>query len=221
MSNVILTGKISLGLQFIVGCIDAFALTLPRRANVLLRDLLKLELFVQVIEFIFYAWMIRSWGQHAISNITQFRYYDWTFTTPAMLITLIAFLGGSEQQTLQSFVTEHSEFIANIVFLNQSMLVFGLAGERKIIPQTQSVLLGFIPFFIYFSMIYQKFVHNKNLPKIKVYLFFYYFITWSIYGLFALLPDVPKNIGYNILDLFSKNILGVFLSVLLFTKSVS
>jgi bacteriorhodopsin len=70
-------------------------------------------------------------------------------------------------------------------------------------------------------MIYQKFVHNKNLPKIKVYLFFYYFITWSIYGLFALLPDVPKNIGYNILDLFSKNILGVFLSVLLFTKSVS
>jgi bacteriorhodopsin len=221
MSNVILTGKISLGLQFIVGIMDSFVLTLPRSKNILLRDLIKLELFVQIIEFIFYFWMVRSWGKYKISTITQIRYYDWAFTTPAMLITLMAFLGGSENQTLFSFIQEHSQFIAKIIFLNLSMLLFGLAGERKYLSQKKSVVLGFIPFIIYYTMIYQKFIHNKNLPKIKIYLFMYYFITWSVYGIVALLPDVPKNIGYNILDLFSKNILGVLLSILLFLQPPS
>jgi bacteriorhodopsin len=221
MSNVLLTGKISLGLQFVTGLVDSFALTLPRSKNILLRDLIKLELFVQIVEFIFYFWMVRSWGKYKISNITQFRYYDWAFTTPSMLITLMAFLGGVENQSLHSFVKENTQFIANVLFLNLSMLLFGLAGEKKYISQTNSVVLGFIPFIIYYGMIYQKFVHNKNLPKIKLYLFSYYFITWSIYGLVALLPDIPKNIGYNILDLFSKNVLGVFLSILLFLQPPS
>ena len=45
MSNVILTGKFSLGVQFVVGALDTFALTLPRSRDILLRDLLHLWRF--------------------------------------------------------------------------------------------------------------------------------------------------------------------------------
>jgi bacteriorhodopsin len=221
MSSVILTGKISLGIQAIVGALDAYALTLPRSRNILLRDLLKVELAVQIVEFIFYAWMVSSWGKHGLQTITQFRYYDWMITTPSMLITLMAFLGGSPTQTLVSFVQEHLDFITTIISLNLTMLLLGLSGELQCVSQTRSVILGFIPFVLYYGLIYQRFIQDKNLPPMKVKLFFYFFGIWSIYGLVALFPLVSKNIGYNILDLFSKNLVGVVLSMLLISSEES
>lgn len=215
-SRVIFTGKISLGIQFLVGALDAFALTLPRPKAVLLRDMLKVELAVQSVEFMFYVWMVQSWGSYGLENIAQYRYYDWMITTPAMLITLMALLGGSPSQTLRSFVEEHAEFIATILSLNWMMLFFGIAGELKCVSQTRSVVLGFIPFMVYFARIYQKFVHGKNLPAFKVQIFVYFFVVWSLYGLFALFPPISKNVGYNILDLFAKNLFGVVLSIMVF-----
>jgi len=221
MSNVILTGKISLGIQFVVGILDLYALTLPRSKDVLLRDLVKLELVVQTVEFIFYSWMVRSWGKYGLQNIVQYRYYDWMITTPAMLITLMAFLGGSPTQSLESFVSEHSDFIIGITSLNFSMLLLGLGGELQCISQTRSVILGFIPFFIYFVLIYNRFIAEQPVASNKVLLFYFFFIIWSIYGVVALFPPNPKNTSYNILDLFSKNLLGVILSVLLINRSES
>jgi bacteriorhodopsin len=221
MSFVIATGKISLGIQAIVGALDAYALTLPRSRDVLLRDLLKVELVVQIVEFIFYVWMVQSWGKHDLQSIVQFRYYDWMITTPSMLITLMAYLGGSPSQTLASFVQEHLDFITTIISLNLTMLLLGLGGELQCVSQTRSVVLGFIPFVIYFALIHQRFIQGKNLPESRIKLFYYFFGIWSIYGLVALLPPVGKNIGYNILDLFSKNLVGVVLSVLLISRPSS
>lgn len=220
-SFVITSGKVSLGIQAIVGVLDAYALTLPRSRDVLLRDLLKVELAVQIVEFIFYAWMVQSWGKHDLQSIVRFRYYDWMITTPSMLITLMAYLGGSPSQTLISFVQEHLDFITAIISLNLNMLLLGLSGELRCVPQTQSVALGFIPFVIYFALIYKRFIHEKDLPETKIKLFYYFLGVWSIYGLVALLPAVSKNIGYNILDLFSKNLIGVVLSVLLISRPPS
>jgi bacteriorhodopsin len=218
MSNVIWTGKLSLFLQLIVGILDTYALTLPRSKDILLRDLLKVELAVQSVEFGFYAWMVRTWGEYGLQSIVQFRYYDWMLTTPTMLITLMAFLGGSPNQTLISFIQEHSNFIIQVITLNLIMLILGLGGELGYMPQTQSVVLGFIPFFSYFAMIYKRFVQDKQLSVIQIRLFYYFFVIWSVYGIVALLPLTEKNVGYNILDLFSKNLVGVMLSVMLYFK---
>jgi bacteriorhodopsin len=216
-TNVILTGKISLGIQFLVGGVDIYALALPRPREVLLRDLLKVEVGVQMVEFIFYIWMVRQWKsiQKSLKRILQFRYIDWMITTPTMLITLMAFLGGSPQQSLLSFIQEHLNFIIYVLILNFFMLWIGLYGEWGHIPQTQSVLFGFIPFVLYYGMIYNRFIVQQNLPSLKLQLFYYFFIIWSLYGVMGLFPPISKNIGYNILDLFSKNIVGVILSVVL------
>lgn len=221
MSAVILSGKVSLGIQALVGALDVYALSLPRSRSVLLRDLLKIELGVQTIEFIFYAWMVRSWGKHSLEHIVRFRYIDWMFSTPFMLITLMAFLGGAEDEPLRVFVARHSDFITSILSLNALMLVIGLGGELQCLPQTQSVLLGFFPFFTYFAMIYRRFIHEKKVAQAHVQLFYYFFVIWATYGMVALAPPEPKNVGYNILDLFSKNLLGVILSVMLVVRPAS
>ena len=225
-TNVIVTGKISLGIQFLIGGLDAYVLTLPRSSDVLLRDLLKVELGVQLVEFIFYVWMVHYMKQKkskkTLKRILQFRYYDWMITTPTMLITLMAFLGGTPEQSLFSFIQQNLKFMSFILFLNFVMLWIGLQGEwGGCISQTQSVLYGFIPFIIYYGMIYRRFVYNKNLSSFKVQMFYYFFIIWSIYGFVGFFPPVFKNIGYNILDLFSKNVVGVVLSLMLLYRPSS
>ena len=72
-----------------------------------------------------------------------------------------------------------------------------------------SVFLGFIPFLLYFYIIYKKYV------SINSSLFYYFFIFWSFYGIAAVLPYTMKNNGYNILDLFAKNFFGIYLTYLI------
>ena len=88
------------------------------------------------------------------------------------------------------------------------MLLFGYLGEKKIISTVTGVVLGFIPFILYYFLIFINFVRNKT----GFYLFLYFFIFWGLYGVAALLPYNIKNASYNILDLFSKNFFGIFLS---------
>ena len=85
------SGIISLFFQFLVGIIDYIAIKLPSKDE-FLKDLLKVEIFVQGIEFIFYAWLLFNFKQLSSLNITPYRYLDWSVTTPSMLITLSAFL---------------------------------------------------------------------------------------------------------------------------------
>jgi len=84
----------------------------------------------------------------------------------------------------------------------------------KIIPVLLGVVLGFIPFLMYFYMIYVNYV-TKNTSG---YLLFWYFVFfWSLYGVVAVLPYYLKNAFYNILDLFAKNFFGIFLSYIIFS----
>ena len=96
------------------------------------------------------------------------------------------------------------------------MLLFGYLGEINLIPVLSGVLLGFIPFLIYYYIIYKKYAILSN-DGLNIFL--YFFIIWSLYGIVAVLPYKIKNMCYNILDLFSKNFFGIFLSYLLFTNT--
>jgi len=49
-----------------------------------------MEVIVQVIEGLFYIWII--FNLSSVTDITPKRYIDWTITTPTMLVTLIFYL---------------------------------------------------------------------------------------------------------------------------------
>jgi hypothetical protein len=204
-----ISGIISLSVQLIVGLIDFWGLTIDVTEDQnIFKDLLKLELGIQIVEFIFYAWMILNFKN--ITNITPYRYFDWFLTTPTMLITLTAFLSKKYFTNLSDFIKGNKKNIIIIGLANALMLLFGLLGEFNVINYTTGVLLGFIPFLYYYKKIYDEYI-NKESTKDQKGLFWFFFLVWSLYGAAALFPYNIKNTMYNTLDLFSKNLLGLVL----------
>ena len=114
---IYVSGIFSLVIQFLVGIIDYLAIKIEvNLKDEFLKDLLKLELFVQIIEFIFYIWLILYFDKTS-RNITPIRYLDWAVTTPIMLVTLSAFLNHDESKPTRfsHFLSDHSYSIIKIV----------------------------------------------------------------------------------------------------------
>jgi len=214
------SGILSLMIQFIVGVIDYAAINIEiNPKDQILQDLLKVELFVQVIEFIFYVWLIYYFSRTS-RNITPARYLDWSITTPLMLITLSAFLNydGTTTSRLIDFVHAHKGSMIKIVVLNAAMLLCGLIGELGYLSPYVSTALGFIPFTLNFKYIKDTFLPSSD-DMYKNALFYWFVIFWSLYGVFALMSYTTKNTGYNILDIFAKNFFGLFLAYVIWSKS--
>lgn len=206
----------SIGTQLITGLIEFFTLFIKVKPNILfLQQLLIIELIVQIIELLFYIWLIINLND--ITNITSKRYADWAITTPTMLFTLVMYLiytneVNKEQLNLYDSFKENKETIFIIIILNLIMLIFGYLGETQKINKLYSLTFGFIPFIIYFWLIYE------NYAKFSIFgikLFYYFFIIWTFYGIVAYLPYYLRNSCYNILDLFAKNFFGIYLSYLI------
>ena len=212
---------LSIIVQLISGVLDVGALfvKLPTSA-LLIRQLLLLELAVQVIEGIFYFWLFYNFAK--LTNVTPKRYIDWVITTPTMLVSLIfylIYLNKKENTADLEFFTlmkEHANVIVPVLLLNWAMLLFGYLGEMKVLSVLTSTALGFIPFLIYYYMIYVNYVSTENNGYL---LFWYFFVFWSLYGVAATLSYYPKNIFYDTLDLFAKNFFGLFLVYIIFTGS--
>ena len=218
---IYLSGIISLIIQFIIGIIDYLGINLKVDSkDEILKDLLKLEVVVQIVEFIFYVWLIFYFNKVS-QNITPFRYLDWGITTPLMLITLSAFLkhDGSTKDRLSDFLSKHKDSVVKIVVLNSAMLLCGLLGEFGYLSVYTAAALGFIPFVLNFKYIKDTFL-GETLDKQKKAVFTWFVFFWSLYGVFSTMSYTIKNTGYNILDIFAKNFFGLFLAYVIRSKSL-
>jgi hypothetical protein len=230
--NIIKSANVSLILQIITALIDLLALNFDiKEEDQILKDLLILELLVQVIEGSFYIWMINSFSK--LENITKYRYYDWSISTPAMLLTLVLYLiylryseelknsdNINKKDIIPNFfklIKENWENLITIIILNELMLLFGYLYEIGKLSKTYSVILGFIPFIMMFKIIYDNYA---KYTESGMFMFKYFVIVWGLYGFAALFPYSMKNISYNILDLFSKNFFGLFLSYNIYVNRI-
>ena len=161
-----------------------------------IKQMMMLEIIVQVIEGTFYIYWLYNFKK--ISNITPKRYLDWMITTPTMLINLIFYLiflkDNNKELNFFTLFKKEIYTIVLILILNWLMLLFGYLSEISLISTTLGVSIGFIPFIIYYYIIYKK------------------------YALLSKEPYKIKNMCYNILDLFSKNFFGLFLTYILFSS---
>ena len=220
--NVYTSLVTSVIIQVITGIIEISSLFIkvPLKFS-FLKQIMLLEIFVQFIEGSFYLYWLYNFKN--ILNITPKRYFDWVITTPTMLVNLIFYLiflehrDNNTSNKLNFFKLFNKEFntIITVLILNWVMLLFGYLGEISVIPVLLGVFLGFIPFVIYYYIIYKKYALLSN---DGINLFLYFFIFWSLYGIVAVLPYKIKNMCYNILDLFSKNFFGLFLTYLILTN---
>jgi len=212
------TAKFSLAAQIVTGLIDFLVLQVEvPTEKAVLKQLLSFELF--------YVWLVKSFD--GVEDVTRYRYYDWSLSTSIMLFTLMIYLEylKDETKTMSEIYNKHKNTIIMVLILNLMMLKIGYLGEIKKIPSKTSASLGFIPFLLYYKIIYDNFVKDEKLDGLKDdvkkeirVLFWYFFIFWGSYGLSAYMPYKEKNISYNILDLFSKNFFGIFLSYKVYTQ---
>jgi bacteriorhodopsin len=220
--NIYTSLIISIIIQIITGIIEIITLFIKVKPEFsFLKQMMALEVIVQFIEGSFYLYWLYNFKN--ILNVTPKRYFDWVITTPTMLINLIFYLiflqykDNNISEKLNFFKLFNQEFytIITVLLLNWLMLLFGYLGEIHLLPVFLGVSLGFIPFSIYYYIIYKKYALLSD-DGIKIFSYFLFF--WSLYGIVAVLPYTIKNICYNILDLFSKNFFGIFLTYLILTN---
>lgn len=191
--------------------LDGLNYTLDESDSIL-RDILLLEAFVQVVEAVFYIWVIISLKK--LNIMASRRYIDWVITTPTMLLTTIIFMeyihkkGNGDPITVMGFLRENQSNIVKIFTYNWGMLLCGFLAEIGVMDPRVGLPLGFIFFGICFHLIYEQYARHTETGK---RLWTFLVGVWSLYGVAAYMGSRTKNTMYNILDIVSKNFYGLYL----------
>lgn len=177
------------------------------------RHVLNLETCISLVAGYFYSVFLGQIDQAekegkpiVWADISKIRYVDWSITTPMMLLALCIVLFQN------SGVKIKLTTILSIVVLNYMMLSIGCLGEFDFLDRWLACFLAFIPFFLMFWIIYDNFVRPKY-SIVGYFMFGLYLLVWSLYGVFYLLDESIKNIGFNVLDCIAKCLIGNFLFV--------
>tara|TARA_Y100000816_G_C26097734_1_gene581230 strand:- start:1262 stop:2017 length:756 start_codon:yes stop_codon:yes gene_type:complete len=248
-NNILNSAYISLLIQIITGLVTLGGVFIKLKPeDFILTEILILETIVQFIEFSFYIWLVFVLSSASKLNITPVRYLDWVITTPTMLLTTIFFMEYNNIKSRESFqelkqgeeakegektqkedkkkkpissyqiYLNDSNLINIILIFNFLMLSFGYLGEQKLINKWISFFFGFVFFSLSFFLIYDNYAVNN---MTNLYLFYFMFIIWSLYGIAFLFSYTTKNIFYNILDTFSKNFYGLFILYVIYKIKMS
>lgn len=164
---------------------------------------LQLSSFVTMIASMHYYLMIQN-----KNNVHTYRYFDWFFTTPILLIELCLLLDIFD-----------TRFLAEIILYNTLMLLIGFAGEVGYLGLMTSTAAGFLPLLLMFWRIKSK-VDAEQTDRIgseagrtrKNTILNTFFGLWSAYGLNNLVTNrMVSNSVFNVLDFLTKGAFGLFI----------
>jgi bacteriorhodopsin len=177
-----------------------------RTKDIKIRNILNLETCISVVAAFFYSNFVHDIKEndYTYEKINTNRYTDWAITTPLMLLVLVlVFLYNTKKGGVNFFS------FCIILLLNYGMLGSGYIGELGIIDRTKANTIGFGFFVALFGYIYMKYL-SGNYNSDNSILFWIFVVLWSMYGVFYTTTPLLRNIGYNVLDLFSKCFVGIF-----------
>ena len=222
MNSFVYSYYMSVFVQFIAFFIQFYGVFIRVTPELIpLKYALNIEVCVSVIEFMVYVWI--GTNLKNLDVVMTKRYVDWVITTNGLMISISLLFIYLNQQELKHeeppeennketlFVNNTRKFIPLIVY-NNLMLLCGFMGEKGVLSKKYSFSLGFFFFFLSFYYLYQGFaMYSPTSTNV-----FYVIATiWALYGFSHLLPKIEKNVAYNILDLISKNLFGVFMVYLI------
>jgi bacteriorhodopsin len=121
------------------------------------QHVLNLETAISVIAGYFYSVFVGiiSKGEPIDwKNFNSLRYLDWAITTPLIMITLCLVTGSATGVPMRLGV------ITTILAFNYLMLYTGYLGEVGTLSKVVAMVLGFVPFFLMFAMIYYVFMRR-------------------------------------------------------------
>ena len=218
MDLVLKTVYFSIFMQVLTGLIqmEGMFIKLPPHHSIL-TSVLRLETMVQFIEASFYVWLLYNFKN--IKKMASKRYYDWMITTPAMLLATIMYMKYLEKKSINgdletdplkfgSFVVNNKDNIIKLFISNALMLALGFMGEIGKMNIVNSVIVGMVFFLYTFYLIWDQYAKYTQEGTI---LFYFLFVVWGLYAVAALMKPKMKNVGYNLLDIVSKNFYGLYI----------
>ncbi|ADX06595.1 hypothetical protein 162286292 [Organic Lake phycodnavirus] len=173
-----------------------------RTKNESVRHILNLETCISVVAAFFYSNFIGKLEHINYEEINLNRYVDWAITTPIMLLVLV--LAFRVNQTNKAMV-KFSDFMI-ILGMNYGMLGTGYLGDIGVIHKTMGTVLGFL----FFGGLFYKLNTLRTSNASNDLLYGAFFVLWALYGVFYQMEQLPRNVGYNVLDLFSKCFVGIY-----------
>ena len=175
-----------------------------RTKNEAIRHILNLETCISIVAAFFYGKFVTEFDKPTIDykSINLNRYVDWAITTPIMLLVLILAFKYNTTKNAQVKFTDYLIILA----LNYGMLGSGYMGDLGKIDRLTATILGFLCFGGLYYFLYNYLRQNKT----NQLLYGIFFVLWSLYGVFYQMEQKSRNIGYNILDLFSKCFVGIY-----------
>ena len=235
------TFALSWFVQVAVLVLSIVALCFP--TTELLRVILWLELVVQIIEFVWYTWVAWRYQVKGLSTAVSVRYRDWVFSTPVMLCSIFLALAYFANPCTRSadVANEYWWVFVVLVFSDWAMLLIGWLIESRRFWRKRSerdralfLLIGFVPLCIPFAVMLG--VERLEWETEEgLWLLILTWILWACYGVVAMFFVAPadggataegenlraetirrdqlKNGWYNILDMVSKNLMGVLIAI--------
>lgn len=199
------TMALSIGFQ-----IAAFAVTLYafRQLDTLPKPLiliLYLEVSVQAVEILWYTGTFLWWIVRKQTVVLGYRYIDWVFSTPVMLVSTLYFLSWLGDRECDEVVLNTPYRVALLFLLpllDWAMLFFGAIYEieaqwtkrfRNSIDyddgQGIGIRYGFVVFLVIFSLLLPVTVSSPSYEGTAVWLIT--FFLWALYGVVALWGQQP------------------------------
>ena len=182
------------------------------------RHILNIETCISIVAAYFYGKFMELFNEskktgmsedELLKKINMNRYVDWAITTPLMLfVLLMAFSYNTTGKNKVNF-----GHLLLLLILNYLMLGSGYIGESNKELHVSMNIIGFIFFISIFYFLYSNYISpslGKRGSSVNVGLYMAYLIAWSLYGVFYYFDEYTKNMGYNVLDLFSKCFVGIF-----------
>lgn len=229
------TFVVSIIVQLLVLGFSVVALAVGQHAPQVLTIVLWLETIVQLVEFLWYSivGILFACGHNLVGKPCEFgtayRYADWIVTTPTMLISLYFLILYFSDVCMTRKELVHSSsfafFIVLIVLCDWAMLAVGFGYEKGWLGGTSlygwrrgPMLIGFAFLFCAFIPHFYTIGHSytgEGLAMLVVTL-----LLWSCYGVVATIwlgrehGLMLKNACYNVLDLLSKNAMGIVVSII-------
>lgn len=192
VSTVVLTKSFEVGLIMLMSSTVITALRALDNIDDLEKLKLQISTAVTFIASCHYYLMIMS-----PSKVIAYRYLDWIFTTPLLLIDLCLTTGITDKI-----------IITRLIIYNILMLCAGFLGEIGVINKLVACIIGFIPLVLIFRDINRLMIRNVN----NVSLLWVFIGVWSMYGILYMLRNANmRNFCYNILDIIAKAGFGTYL----------
>jgi bacteriorhodopsin len=181
-----------------------------RTSNSSVRHILNLEACIAIVTALFYKQFMKKLNQYSqdrelnYKEINITRYTGWMITKPIMLLGLCLVFGYNNKTSM------NASYFLMVILINFIMLSFGYIGEIGMINKRLAQLVVFIFILILYGLIYYTFIHDKH--NFDNTIFFWAFVCfWFLYGILYDMDEETKIIGYNMLDIFSKCFVGIFL----------